>query len=234
MRTLSGVILALAAVPAFAQVTGSVAVHSDYRHRGVSYSERDPAAQFTLAWDHPVGFFAGASATSVKIESGYTDTRLQALYYVGYVGELVEKINWEAGVLRYTYPGSKSVPSWDYTEWYVGLDRDNSSLRVFQSPDYFAEGGRSWYVDAGHAIPLRGGLSLTMHLGFLRLGHDYVHDSRRDANSRFDARVGVSYTRKQLRADVGIVGLSRMSDDCLGDTQLCRPGIVASLTYLFP
>lgn len=234
MRTLSGFILALVAVPACAQVTGSVAVHSDYRHRGVSYSERDPAAQLTLVYDHPTGLFAGASATTVNIESHYTDTRLQALYHAGYVGALSDRWHGEVGVLRYTYPGSKSVPSWDYTEWYVGVLHDDSSLRVFQSPDYFAEGGRSWYVDAGHSVPLRGGLALTMHLGFLRLSHDYYNDVRHDANSRFDARIGVSYTRKQLRADVGVVGLSRMSDDCLGDGHLCRPGVVVSVTYLFP
>lgn len=234
MRLIPGMALVLLAVPAFAQVTGSVAVHSDYRHRGVSYSERDPAAQATVAWDHASGLFAGASATSVKIEPSYTDTRLQALYYVGFARDMWRDWNWEAGVLRYTYPGSKSVPSWDYTEWYVGLDRGGSSLRLFQSPDYFAEGGRSWYVDANHSVPLRDHLALTLHLGFLRLGHDYFRDDRQDANSRFDARIGLSYTWKQVRFDVGAVGVSRISDDCLGDPHLCRPGLVASATWTFP
>ncbi|MBI1397948.1 MAG: hypothetical protein GC151_18395 [Betaproteobacteria bacterium] len=234
MRAFAGTLFLTATACASAQVTGSVALYSDYRHRGVSLSEGDPSAQATLAYDHPAGVFAGASVNTVKIEVPYTDTKVRTLYYAGIARELVPAWAWELGVLRYTFPGSRAVPSWDYTEWFIGVTHDTSSLRVFQSPDYFGEGGRSLYVDANHGVPLRGGVSFVLHLGHLSFRKDYLHDSRRAPNSRFDAMAGLSYQRSKLRVDAGIAGTTRVSDDCLGEPGHCRFGPFISVVYSLP
>ena len=63
------VCLALSATPAFAQetappppvtVSGSVALVSDYRFRGVSQSDEEAAIQGGITLTHESGFYAGA------------------------------------------------------------------------------------------------------------------------------------------------------------------------------
>src|SRR5215470_11326006 len=54
-------LLAAASLPgaAHAQISASVAAVSDYRFRGISQSDRKPALQGSVAYDHPSGLFAG-------------------------------------------------------------------------------------------------------------------------------------------------------------------------------
>ncbi|MFO1318614.1 MAG: TorF family putative porin [Burkholderiales bacterium] len=234
MRIPFGLAMAFIAAPAAAQISGSVTLHSDYRHRGVSYSEGDPSLQFTLAYDHRSGLFAGGSLHSVKIEPVETDTKVQALAYAGYARALGAGWGGEVGVLRYAYPGSRSIPSWDYTEYFAGVSHGRSSLRVFRSFNYFGEGGPSWYVDANHAIDLGRGFSLGLHAGHLQMNHSYLYDRRRAPNSRWDGRLTLSYTRDRWRFDAGVAGTFRTADDCMGEVQHCRAGIVTSVSYTFP
>lgn len=234
MRILPGLVAMLVAAPAAAQFSGSVTLHSDYRHRGSSYSEGDPSLQLTLAYDHRSGLFAGGSLQNVKIEPKETDTKVQGLAYAGYARSLIGRLGGELGAVRYAYPGSTSIPSWDYTEYFVGLAYDRSSLRVFRSFNYFGEGGPSWYIDANQAFDLGRGFAISVHAGFLQFNHSYVYDRRRAPNSRWDGRLTISYTREHWRFDVGVAGTFRLADDCLGETLHCRAGLVASVAYSFP
>lgn len=234
MHRLLGLTALLAAAPAAAQISGSVILHSDYRHRGASYSEGDPSLQLTLAYDHRSGWFAGGSVQNVKLEPVHTHTKVQALAYGGYAWALGAGWGAEAGALRYAYPASKAIPSWDYTEYFVGLSHGRSSLRLFRSFNYFGEGGPSWYIDANHAFDLGRGFALSLHAGHLDMTRSYLYDRRGAANSRWDAAVALSYTRGPWRFDAGVAGTFRFSDDCLGEVLSCRAGFVASVAYIFP
>ena len=47
---------------AHAQMSGSIGIQSDYRFRGISLTGRQPVVTLDLAYDHPSGLYAGASA----------------------------------------------------------------------------------------------------------------------------------------------------------------------------
>lgn len=79
-------------------VTGTIV--SDYRFRGVSLSDRDPAAQGSI--DVTIGgFYAGIWVSSI---ARFADTNIEADVYAGYAGE-AGPIEYEIGAIAYLYPG---------------------------------------------------------------------------------------------------------------------------------
>src|SRR3546814_18335337 len=71
---LTALFLATAAVPAFAQddnsgitITGSAAVVSDYRFRGVSQTGEEAALQGSIGVSHSSGLYAGVWGSSIYL-----------------------------------------------------------------------------------------------------------------------------------------------------------------------
>lgn len=107
---------ALAATPAFAQdeadaeegaggdggfdIEATATFLSDYRYRGVSLTDRGPAAQASIeiSWN---GFYAGAWATTLARTA---DTNVELDLYAGYAGA-AGPIEYEVGAQVYLYPG---------------------------------------------------------------------------------------------------------------------------------
>lgn len=81
-------------------VSATATVVSDYRFRGISSSDRDPAAQGSI--DVSIsGFYAGVWASSI---ARYADTNVEADLYAGYAGE-AGPIQFDVGAIAYLYPG---------------------------------------------------------------------------------------------------------------------------------
>jgi uncharacterized protein (TIGR02001 family) len=65
----AALLLCAAAQSATAQLSGTLSAVSDYRYRGVTFSDRRPAAQAGLAYDDPSGWYAGAFGSTVRLGS---------------------------------------------------------------------------------------------------------------------------------------------------------------------
>ena len=117
---------------AVAQLSGSIALISDYRFRGVSLSEKRPAAQIAFAYDHPQGGYAGVLISSVQ----FPDQSRRALFlpYAGYV-QTRAGFNWETGAAYYQSIGNTD---YDYPEIYFGISSHRVSARIYYAHDYFA------------------------------------------------------------------------------------------------
>ena len=77
------------------QVGGSIVAESDYRFRGVSLNGEDPSLRVSLAYDHPGGWYAGASLARVELEPGFKRTATTG--YAGYVRRNQAGWAWESG-----------------------------------------------------------------------------------------------------------------------------------------
>ena len=103
-------------------VTARIDLFSDYRFRGVSRSDEDPAVQAGLALYHDSGFYAGARATSL---AGVDRFRLQDQgdaqidLYAGYGAELGGGFSLDAGVIYYAFAGAPGPA--DHVEPYASL-----------------------------------------------------------------------------------------------------------------
>ncbi|KQM19074.1 TorF family putative porin [Novosphingobium sp. Leaf2] len=102
---------ALCAVPAFAQdaappkdftVTGSAAITTDYRFRGVSQSQGDIAAQAGITVSHKSGFYIGTWGSSIDLGPVYGHTELDL--FGGWTGKVTPALTLDAGLLYYAYP----------------------------------------------------------------------------------------------------------------------------------
>ena len=184
----AAVLLALAAhAPVAAQVSGSVALVSDYLYRGISHSGGKPVPQLTLVYDHADGWYLGTFVSRQREIYG-TESGSAYISYAGYTRRLVSGASWEVGVSHYAFPASSSF---NYQELYAGLATERFSGRVSYSPHYLFQGLRTVYGELSASHPLGDKLNLFAHAGYL--GSLREGFNQRPVR-RTDARIGVGVT----------------------------------------
>jgi uncharacterized protein (TIGR02001 family) len=107
--------------------SGSLSLLSDYRFRGVSRSDEDPAAQAALTLSHGSGFYAGVTGTTLKGLDSFRlrDPAFQDLgdveldLYAGYGAQLGGGFSLDGGLLYYLFPGGDGAT--DYVEPYASF-----------------------------------------------------------------------------------------------------------------
>jgi uncharacterized protein (TIGR02001 family) len=190
LATATLVLLARPAGPASAQVAVSATVDSDYRQRGVSFSNGRPAASLTLAYDHASSLYLGGSAIAEATDRAGPEM-LGDIVYAGYAGRLNAVTSWDAGV------SNERVAIWvdrpyrfDYTEIYAGLTRGDVSAHVYFSPGYLGGGPPTLYAELNGAVRPAAHWRVFGHAGVLTplegRGGEYA------SRSRLDARAGVA------------------------------------------
>lgn len=104
--------------PSSLTVSGTAALVSDYRFRGVSQSDDGIAAQGSLTVSHDSGFYAGAWGSTLAGwgEIGGADVELDL--YAGYRRAL-GNATVDAGLLWYIYPGADNDS--DFVELYADI-----------------------------------------------------------------------------------------------------------------
>lgn len=232
LRGLITTLLVLAAGSASAQWTGAIGVASDYRHRGVSFSDRRPAAQGSIAYDHASGLFAGAQATTVRIGPPTAGTNLEFLVYGGFAKN-AGPVSLEAGVLRYDYSGTQRVQEYGYGEMFVGITHGGLSAKVFRSNVHYENRGGSWYGQVAYAGALSDDVQFFLQAGTLWLAasdHGYPSPSVRHS----DARIGIQTLWRGFQFELALAGTDRSSDDCHGALRRCEIGPVVSISRPLP
>lgn len=178
--------------PAWAQLSGSVTVATDYRLRGVSLTDRRPAVTFAAAYDDPSGFYAGGAVIAHNPESSAVRA-LGHTEYLGYAGRGAGGTSWDVGFANVdmTLYLDRKYPL-EYRQVYVGVAKDALSARLSYSPDYPREGVKSLYLDLNGAVRPAENWRLTGHLGAMsRLGGDRAIDGK---PQRYDVRLGLART----------------------------------------
>lgn len=119
------VLVAALAAPVSAQVpepgdvtvSGEALLLSDYRFRGVSRSDEDPAVQGSLTVSSLDGWYAGGRGTSLD-DAGDLGA-LQLELYAGYGTQLDLATSLDAGILYYAFPDGTGET--DYFEPYASV-----------------------------------------------------------------------------------------------------------------
>lgn len=174
----------LLAAGAYGQVSGSVALTSDYRFRGVSLSDEKPAAQFGIAYDHASGWYAGAFGSTVQL-ANQADRHLQLLSYLGYAWRARSGLSWEAGA---GYTAFSGAGGFDYPQAYLGVAANRWNSRLYYAPNYFGQGSATLYAELNGTRPLNDRFHLQGHVGLLRRMGSGTGQSRRYG---FDLSAGV-------------------------------------------
>lgn len=225
---------AFAASPAFAQdesaapsaitVSGSVALVSDYRFRGVSLSGGDPAIQGSVTVTHDSGFYVGTWASSID-DAGtdfYGDVEVDL--FGGWSGDVSEGIGLDVGLLYYAYPSNAKGADAEFFEPYATVSGDLGPVQAKLGINYSWDqkslaGDDSLYVhtELNSGIPTTP-VTLSAHLGYTDgvLAPPLLAGTGDDTG--FDWSLGASATLQgSLTLGVSYVGSQGPSLDGLTD-----------------
>jgi uncharacterized protein (TIGR02001 family) len=221
-----GLCLALLSVDVAAQLSGSVSLVSNYRFRGISLSDDEPAAQFGIAYDDAHGWYAGAFASTVEFPRA-SGGQLQAVPYVGYAWRTAAGPSWEVGADYSAF----TVAGHDYPEAYLGVSTEQVSARLYYSPRYFGQDSGALYAEVDATAPLRERVRLLAHLGVLR--NNSVNPYSGERAHLVDGRVGIGVDLEPISVQLSWVAISSTTAAYGLAGNRSRSGPVLTLSHAF-
>ncbi len=202
-------------------ISATVTGVSDYRFRGVSSSDRDPAIQGSVDLTYG-GFYAGAWASSIARTA---DTNVELDLYAGYAGS-AGPVEYEVGAIAYLYPGGdgtgtiyEGTASLSYT-----LGPATAKLSANYAPDQENLAGDNLYLNG----EIRVGVPTTPVTVFASLGRERGSFYGR----KWDWSLGFEYTRGPFTASLAYVDTNLDSDTHFLGRNI-RAGVVASASFTF-
>lgn len=218
--------------------SANVALSTDYRFRGITQTNKDPAISGGLDYSNDTyGFYAGVWASNLDFGVPDPDQATMELdYYGGFSGEVGQGIGWDIGGLYYSYPGSDTGPGaadYDYFEVYGSLSHDFEKFSLTAglnySPDYFFGSSDYVYVYGDVGIPLPQGFSLAGHVG-----HSSIKDNAQFGTPDYlDWKFGVSKEIGAFTFDVSYVDTDIKASECFGGSNFCDATAVFSISASF-
>jgi len=161
----AGTALAQEQVAAF-NVNTEVALTTDYRFRGISQTDEDPAVQGGMTLGHKSGVYAGVWASSMQ--SG-----AELDYFAGFNFDLAA-VSVGAEYRMYDYTGDYAVDP-DYEEVSVTASAMGATVGVIYSDDYSGSGAEYFRYGAAYNLPV-GPLVLHAHAGLNDFDAPYFVD----------------------------------------------------------
>ena len=214
------------------EISGNVALTSDYRFRGISQSNDDIAVQggFDVAFDN--GIYIGTWGSSVDFDldsSQGLNGSLELDYYVGWASDIGDSgLALDVGCLYYDYPGDSSVLEGDYQEIYASASFADGTVGIHYSDDYYAESGSFFYYYADYSFGLSDTLSLDLHVGLNDFDDADVFLS--DGDSYIDYSVGLTASYFAVDWSLAWVGTDLDGDEYFGLDDLVDDTIVFSIS----
>lgn len=191
------------------EISYNVGLTSDYRYRGISQSDLDPALQGGADYtNNPTGLYLGTWLSTIRWThdaggNGHTEVDL----YGGKRGEIMPDLTYDVGVLSYVYPsnnlgGKPGFVNANTTELYAQLSYKILSVKYSQSvTNLFAipNSKQSGYLDISTSYDIAEGYALGLHVG-----NQSVQNS--SALSYTDWKVGVTKDFAGVAVTLGVVG----------------------------
>lgn len=202
-------------------VSATVTGVSDYRFRGVSLSDRDPALQGSIDLNYN-GFYAGAWASTT---AEYADTNVELDLYAGY-GGTAGPVEYQVGAIAYLYPGgSGTVNIYEGTASLAySLGPATAKLSLNYAPDQASLAGDNLYING----ELRGGIPTTPVTVFASLGRERGSFYGR----KWDWNLGFEFSRGPFTASIAYVDTNLDSDTHFLGRNI-RPGVVVRAGFEF-
>ena len=217
--------------------SGTAAMTTDYRYRGISQTENDPAVQVGFALAHASGVYGGVWGSNV----GFANS-LELDPYLGYSTELsslASKPTLDVGVWYYGYPSSSDS---NWAEYYARLTfgsvftaDDSLYTNINYANDFLGDDteGDQWYLNAVYSFPIADtGFGGVASLGYTTTSeHDFNSATAEVEDDYIDWKVGATYGFKSvegLTAELAAVGTNIDTD---GQTDAFKRGVETGAVF---
>lgn len=199
------------------EVTGHVALTSNYVDRGITQSSNDPAIQGSLEYSVGTGIgntraYIGTWSSSVDLEGDDSTAHVEIDALFGIRGEVGE-FTWDVGGAYFYFPGTRSADNFDYWEIPVVLGYEATDRLAFElvnllSPENQFNTGLANYIIglAYYDIPVP---YVDLQL-FGGLGYQYIED---DFNGT-DWRLGATVTVKSVDFTIAYTDTGYRAREC--------------------
>lgn len=155
----AAIAIATAATPAFAQeeasspitVSGSAALVSDYRFRGISMSDKEMAVQAGVTIEHESGVYVGTWGSNLAGWGTFAGSNMELDIYGGYKVP-VGGVTVDVGLTWYMYPGG--LDTTDFAEPYIKVSGDAGPASVLVGVAYAPKQQSlgQWYNSGASAV----------------------------------------------------------------------------------
>ena len=222
--------------------SGNLALTTDYRFRGMTQTQSDPAVQGSFTLAHTSGLYLSAFASNVNF--GPSDPHLELDPSLGFTIPLNLSANvtpiLDIGVIEYNYPSAADDFNW--TEAYakltftdVGIKGSSLLTNLNYTNDWAAVGGKSWNFTFAYAAPIADtGFGGVASVGYTRMDKDVLPDAK---DHYVDWKVGVNYGVKSipgLSAELAAIGTNVDTAGLTAATQRgLETGAVLTLSKAF-
>ena len=190
--------------------SGTAAMTTDYRYRGMTQTQSDAAIQVGYGLTHSSGLYAGVWGSNVNF--GSADPHLELDPYVGYsteLGSLASKPVLDVGLWYYGYPSSSDI---NWLEIYAKLglkdlvtSGDNLLSTVNYTNDFGGSDENAWYLNTTYNVPFAAGFGGVASVGYTKADEEYFNGE----DNYFDWKAGVTYSFASvsgLTAELAAVG----------------------------
>lgn len=120
--------------PAEFSFSGSAALVSDYRFRGVSQTDKQMAVQAGATLSHESGFYVGTWASNLSGWGTFGGANMELDLVAGYSRSIGSGVTLDAGLTWYMYPGGADTT--DFAEPYVKLSGDLGPAKLLVGVAY--------------------------------------------------------------------------------------------------
>jgi len=187
------------------EISGNVALTSDYRFRGISQSNRDGAIQggFDLGFEN--GIYVGTWGSSVNFnDTDQYDGSLELDYYAGWALPVSDNVGIDVGYIYYDYPDDDDDTA-AYWEVYGKVSLWDLTVGLNYSDNYYGGTKNLYYWSADYSLGLLDNLSLDLHVGYSDLDKDGGFLAN-DEDSYTDYSAGLTTTFWAVDWSVAYVG----------------------------
>lgn len=183
-------------------VSGSAAIVSDYRYRGMSQTYKKPAVQVGVDLGLPAGFYAGFWGSSISNDALFNTSLvgLESDFFGGYTYTVNDDLSFDAGVLYVYYPTTTGNSGINTTELHIAASYKwlTAQYNINTSKYYgmYDSKGTS-YIQLDAHYPLTDKLTLDAHVGHQMFKGSQLDGTSNSDNNYTDWSLGATYSLPQ-------------------------------------
>ncbi|WCM49112.1 TorF family putative porin [Pseudomonas sp. WJP1] len=212
-----------------------VTLASDYRTRGISQTQNDPALQAGATLAHSSGLYLGAWTSNVDFGGGLK-TRQEVDYYAGWLWQATDDISLDLGYLKYAYPKESQF---NQSEAYGILSVYGVKLGAYYSAD--APGidseQNSLYSYVGYETELPYDVGLKLRYGDMDFKDPHLYSRSGEAEDSYrEWEVKLTHELAGVMLGLSYIDTDLSKSQCTsnwGFDDVCSATVVASLSKSF-